>query len=263
MESLNEQEYIKDPNQLDLFEGILYTPEQEQKIAEFIKSRENTANVGESVNKQHEQLLINNGFVKDVDFVNTFKVETVTKEIQLGYSWQKNQFKAEVTFKDVTGYISLKGKQFNSYNKPNELSDVTFNVDFDRGDKINCSSIQGNYRYIKPTTLFDKLMEFNKHQEYLFEEHLKKTDLKQNIIDKYAKLYPNATITVKNEWSKYSGTFDIIEVKFESGSFVQFRLDTHKNIEYLHKKHDAEFEALKIEELLERFSKQVKKEGSN
>jgi hypothetical protein len=249
--------------QLSLFEGVLFTPEQEEKIAEFIKSRENTANVGESVNKQHEQLLINNGFVKDVDFVNTFKVETVTKEMTLGYTYNQTDFKAEATFKQSTGGIYLKGKQFNSYNKPNELSDVTFNVDFDRGDKINCSSIQGNYRHIKPTTLFDKLMEFNKHQEYLFEEHLKKTDLKQNIVDKYTKLYPNATITVKNEWSKYSGTFDVIEVKFESGSFVQFRLDTHKNIEYIHKRYDAELDKMNSEELLERFSKQVKKEGSN
>jgi hypothetical protein len=37
-ENLNEQ--IKDPNQLDLFAGMLFTPEQEQKIAEFIESIE-------------------------------------------------------------------------------------------------------------------------------------------------------------------------------------------------------------------------------
>ena len=161
---------MKEEIQLSLFDGILFTPEQEEKIAEFIKSKEEFANTNESINKQREQLLINNGFVKDVDFENTLKVETVTREIQLGYSWQKNQFKAEVTFKDVTGGISLKVKKFNTYSAPNELVDYTFGIEFE-GDKVNCSGVQDSYRYIKPTTLFDKLMEFNKRQKQLFEEY--------------------------------------------------------------------------------------------
>jgi hypothetical protein len=262
MENLNEQEYIKDPNQLDLFAGILFTPEQEKMIAEFIKSREDIANTNESINKQREQLFINNGFIKGVDFENTLKVKTITREMQLGYTYNKTDFKAEVTFKDVTGGISLKGKKFSPYSAPNELVDYTFSINFE-GNKINCSTIQDNYRYIKPATLLEKLNSFNRRQKQLFEEYKRKNSLKQNIVDKYTKLYPNAAITVKSDYSKYSGTFDVIEVKFESGSFVQFRLDTYKNVEYLHKKHDAEFEALKVKELLERFSKQVKKEGSN
>jgi len=94
----------------------------------------------------------------------------------------------------------------------------------------------------------------------LFEEYKKKVSLKETIIEKYTKLYPKATVTSKNDWSKYSGSFDIIEVKFDSGSYVQFRLDTYYNKEYLHKKHDAEYEKMNSEELLEKFSKQ---EGSN
>lgn len=248
-------EEIKDPNQLDLFAGILFTPEQEQKIAEFIKSRENTANTNESINKQREQLLINNGFVKGVDFENTLKVKTITREMQLGYQYNKTDFRAKMTFKDTTGGISLKVKKFNTYSAPNELVDYTFSIDFEN-NKVNCSGVQDSYRYIKPTTLFDKLIEFNKRQEQLFEEYKKKNSLKQNIVNKYTKLYPNATITVKTDYSKYSGTFDVIEVKFESGSFIQFRLDTYKNVEYLYKKHDATFEKLSSDELLERFSKQ-------
>lgn len=248
--------------QLSLFDGILFTPEQEQKIAEFIKIRENIANTNENINKQREQLLINNGFVKGIDFENTFKIETITREMQLGYQYNKTDFRAEVTFKDITGGISLKVKKFNTYSAPNELVDYTFSIEFE-GDKVNCSGVQDSYRFIKPSTLLEKLKTFNKRQKQLFEEYKKRNSLKQNIVDKYTKLYPNATITVRNEYGKYSGSFDVVEVKFESGSFVQFRLDTYNNKEYLHKKHDAEFEALKIKELLERFSKQVKKEGSN
>ena len=253
---------MKEGIQLDLFAGILFTPEQEQKIADFIKSREDIANTNESINKQREQLLINNGFIKGVDFENTFKIETVTKEMTLGYTYNKTDFKAEITFKDTTGYISLKVKKFNTYSAPNELVDYTFSIEFEK-DKVNCSGVQDSYRYIKPTTLLEKLNSFNRRQKQLFEEYKKKNSLKQNIVEKYTKLYPNAIVTAQNDYSKYSGTFDIVEVKFESGSFIQFRLDTYKNVEYLHKKHDAEFEALKVKELLERFSKQVKKEGSN
>jgi hypothetical protein len=246
---------MKEGIQLSLFAGILFTPEQEQKIADFIKSREDIANTNESINKQREQLLINNGFVKGIDFENTLKVKTITREMQLGYQYNKTDFKAKVTFKDVIGGISLKAKKFSPYSALNELVDYTFSIDFER-DKINCSGVQDSYRYIKPSTLLEKLKTFNSRQEQLLEDYKKKNSLKQNIVDKYAKLYPNAVVTVKSDWTKYSGSFEVIEVKFESGSYIQFRLDTYNNKEYMYKKHDNEFDELNSEELLNRFSKQ-------
>jgi hypothetical protein len=261
-ENSNEQEYIKDPNQLDMFAGILFTPEQEQMIADFIKKREEIAIIAEKQNAQNEQLIINIGFVKDVDFVNTFKVETVTREMTFGYTYNNTDFKAEATFKQSTGGIYLKGKRFDSYSKPNELVDYMFDISF-LGNKINCYTVQDNFRFIKPSTILEKLKTYNLRQERLFEEFKKKTDLKQSVIEKYTKLYPNATITVKTEHSRYSGYFDIVEVKFESGSYVQFRLIVSTNTEYIHSKFDAELDRFTSDELLEKFSKQVKKEGSN
>jgi hypothetical protein len=259
MENLNEQEYIKDPNQLDLFAGILFTPEQEQKIADFIKSREDIANTNESINKQREQLLINNGFIKGIDFENTLKVKTITREMQLGYTYNKTDFKAEVTFKDVTGYISLKVKKFNSYSAPNELVDYTFSVDFEN-DKINCSGVQDSYRFIKPSTLLEKLKTFNERQEQLFEEYKKKTDVKQYTVKKYKEKYPNATVTLETEWTKHSGTFDVMKVEFISGSWVKFRLFSNKDKESIYSKYDNEFAKLNTEEILDKFNNQ---EGSN
>jgi len=177
---------MKEGIQLDLFAGILFTPEQEQKIAEFIKIREDIANTNESINKQREQLLINNGFIKDVDFVNTFKIETVTNEMTIGYTYNKTDFKAEITYKTIDGGIFLKGKRFGTYSNPNELINSTFNIDFEE-DKVNCSTIQDNYRYIKPATLLEKLNSFNRRQKQLFEEYKRKNSLKQNIVDKYTK----------------------------------------------------------------------------
>ena len=69
-------------------------------------------------------------------------------------------------------------------------------------------------------------------------------------------MYPNATVEVKNEYSKYSGSFQVVEVKFQSGSYVQFTLDTYNQAERLYKKYDAQFEKMSVDELLERFSKQ-------
>ena len=244
-------EEIKNPNQLDLFEGILRTPEQEKMINDFLERQKTSVKLTTIANQQNEKLLIDNGFIFGMDFVNTFKVETVTREVTLGYSYNLTQFEVELTYEMCSGGISLKGKRF--YN--NELKNSTFGVDFERG-KAQCLTIQDQYRYIKLTTMLDKLKVYNSRQETLFEEYKKKTSLKQTVIEKYTKLYPNATITAKTDWTKYNGHFDIIEVKFESGSYIQFKLDTYKNEEYIYKKHDAKFDRMKAEELLERFSKQ-------
>jgi hypothetical protein len=258
MENLNEQDQIKDPNQLDMFAGILFTPEQEKMINDFLTRQKQNSIGDELSNQRNEKLLVNNGFIYGMDYVNTFKKEIVTREVSLGSRYNHNEFKVELTYEMATGYISLKGKRFYQ----GELTDTTFGIDFEK-DKVQSSTIQGQYRYIKPTTLLDKLKVHNERAEALLEEHKKKNSLKQTIIDKYIKLYPTATVIAKDDWTKYSGSFEIVEVKFESGSFIQFRLDTYNNKEYLYKKHDAEFETLNSEELLNRFSKQVKKEGSN
>ena len=249
-------ENFKDPNQLDLFAGILYTPEQEKLIEDFIQNQKNQILFESRKNNLNEAVLTDNGFVKEVDFINTFQTKIVTRELTLGYSWSKNQFSTEQTYEIFEGDLFLKGKKFNSYQKPNELINDKFSVSFD-GDKVQCSAVQDQYRYIKPKTLLEKLNQHNEYQKTLFKDFQRETNLKRSVIEKYTKLYPNASITVKSDWTKYSKSFEIIEIKFESGSYVQFRLDTYNNKEYLYKKHDASFATLSSDELLERFSNQT------
>jgi hypothetical protein len=244
-------EEIKDPNQLDMFAGILLTVEQDKMVEEFIKNQKHSAFLAEKRIQQNERLLVDNGFIYGMDFINTYKIETVTRKVTLGQRYNDTQFEVEITYEMGSGGISLKGKRF--YN--NKLEDSTFSIEFD-GNKVQSPTIQDNYRYIKPSTLLEKLKVYSERAKTLFEEYKKKTSLKQNIIEKYTKLYPNATITVKDEWTKYSGSFEVIEVKFASGSYVQFRLDTYNNKEYLSKKYDAEVNKMNSDELLEKFSKQ-------
>jgi hypothetical protein len=249
-------ENFKDPNQLDLFAGILYTPEQEKLIEDFIQNQKNQILFESRKNNLNEAVLTDNGFVKEVDFINTFQTKIVTRELTLGYSWSKNQFSTEQTYEIFEGDLFLKGKKFNSYQKPNELINDKFSVSFD-GDKVQCAAVQNQYRYIKPKTLLEKLNQHNEYQKTLFKDFQRETNLKRSVIEKYTKLYPNASITVKSDWTKYSKSFEIIEIKFESESYVQFRLDTYNNKEYLYKKHDASFATLSSDELLERFSNQT------
>ena len=242
-------ENFKDPNQLDLFAGIVLTVEQQSQVDRNVDNINQSTNWQRNKVQQLEQLLVEAGFKKGIDFENTFKSSLETRNIKIGYG--SGQFETEVTAEFYSGDVVLKGLRFVN----NELKKSVFNLEINR-DKVQCSAVQDQYRFIKPKTLFEKLKLFNEKAKQQFKEYQKENSLKQSVIDKYTKLYPNATVTVKSDWTKYSGSFEIIEVRFESDSYIQFRLDLYNNKEYMYKKHDATFEKLSSDELLERFSKQ-------
>jgi hypothetical protein len=246
---MKDTENFKDPNQLDLFAGIVLTTEQQSQVDRNIDNINQSTNWQRNKVQQLEQLFVEAGFKKGIDFENTFKSSLETRNIKIGYG--SDQFETEVTAEFHSGDVVLKGLRFSN----NELIKATFNIDVDK-DKVQCSTVQGQYRYIKPKTLLEKLNQYNECQKDALKDFQNKTNLKRIVVEKYTKLYPNAVITVKSDWTKYSGSFEVIEVKFTSGSYIQFRLDTYNNKEYMYKKHDNEFDKLNSEELLNRFSKQ-------
>ena len=253
---MKDTENFKDPNQLDLFAGIVLTVEQQSQVDRNVDNINQSTNWQRNKVQQIEQLLVEAGFKKGIDFENTFKSSLETRNIKIG--WGNKQFETEVTAEFHSGDVVLKGLRFFD----GKLTNTTFNIDIDN-DKVQCYTVQGQSRYIKPKTLLEKLNQHNECQKDRLKDFQNKTNLKQIVVEKYTKLYPNATITVKSDWTKYSGSFEVIEVKFESGSYIQFKLDTYNNKEYMYKKHDAEFDNLNSEELLNRFSKQTKKEALN
>ena len=246
---MKDTENFKDPNQLDLFAGIVLTVEQQSQVDRNIDNINKSTNWQRNKVQQLEQLLVEAGFKKGIDFENTFKSSIETRNIKIGYG--SGQFETEVTAEFHSGDVSLKGLRFVN----NELIKSTFNIDIDN-DKVQCYTVQGQSRYIKPKTLLEKLNQHNECQKDALKDFQNKTNLKRIVVEKYTKLYPNAVVTVKSDWTKYSGSFEVIEVKFKSGSYVQFRLDTYNNKEYMFRNHDAEFVKLNSEELLNRFSKQ-------
>ena len=246
---MKDTENFKDPNQLDLFAGIVLTAEQQSQVDRTIDNINQSTNWQRNKVQQLEQLLVEAGFKKGINFENTFKSSLETSTVGIG--WGNNQFETEVTAEFHSGDVVLKGLRFVN----NELIKATFNIDVDK-DKVQCYTIQGQSRYIKPKTLLEKLNQYNECQKDALKDFQNKTNLKQIVVEKYTKLYPNAVVTVKSDWTKYSGSFEVIEVKFASGSYIQFKLDTYNNKEYIYKKHDNEFDDLNLEELLNRFSKQ-------
>jgi len=255
---------FKDPNQLDLFAGVLLTPDQQKLVENYIEQQDRNITYQEKENQRSDDLLVEAGFIKGVHFKNDFKSYTDTRTVTLGYSYNQTQFNVEVTAKFYTGGISLLGKRFDLSDK--KLKDATFGVDIQPmflGDKIQSWGIQDQSRYIKPKTLLVKLLEHNEKEKRRFEEYNKQTALLSATLNKYKTLYPSATVTSGRDYAKYYGPFDTVKVEFESGSFIEFRIDPYNDRDVLFKKNDVEYNSLSSEELLERFSKQVKKEGSN
>ena len=58
--------------QLDLFEGVILTTEQQEKVARFKEDKNKNAKNSQLKNQQIEGALVEAGFVKGVDFENTF-----------------------------------------------------------------------------------------------------------------------------------------------------------------------------------------------
>jgi len=246
-------EEIKNPNQLDLFAGILLTPDQQQQVDRYIENQDKSITFQENEHQRIERMLIEAGFIKGVHFKNDFKSFIDTRTVTLGYSYNQTQFDVEVTAKFREGGINLLGKRFDSTTK--ELRDGVFSFDVQK-DKIQSWSIQEQSRYVRPTTLLTKLLEHNEKEKRRFEEYNKATALLSATLEKYKTLCPSATVTSGRDYAKYYGSFDTVKVEFKSGSFIEFRIDSYNDRDVIFKKKDVEYDNLSSDELLERFSKQ-------
>jgi hypothetical protein len=239
--------------QLDLFEGILLTPDQQQQVNNYIENRNKCITFQENETQRVERMLTEAGFIKGVHFKNDFKSFTDTRKVTLGYSYNSTQFDVEVTAKFREGGISLLGKRFDLPTK--ELKNTTFDFDV-LEDKLLSWVIQDQSRHVKPKTLLIKLLEHNEKEKRRFEEYNKQTALLNATLEKYKTLYPSATVTSGRDYAEYIDSFDTVKVEFKSGSFIEFRIDTYNGVDVIFKKKDTEYDSLSSDELLERFSKQ-------
>ena len=241
--------------QLDLFEGLVLTTEQQEQIDSFIKRQ--TLNAGEADrNVGRTMLLLDEaGFVQGVDYDSNFEVYEVTSKREFGYSYNNTNFEHEVTYMNAVGGVYLIADTI----KNNKI--VKYNASVSReGNKLMCTSITEQYRYYKPSTLLTKLKESRKAKIQELDRKNKEQVCLDYTVAKYQKLYPEAKVKEGSDYIRYSNhdyqQFKTVVVKFKSGSSVTFQLGYGYELdkERLHKSYDAQKET--VEQTLERFNNQ-------
>jgi len=239
--------------QLVLDLGIL-TDAQQERVDSFIKSsQKQVQDCIKNVNAL-EKLLVEGGFIKNIDFENTVKAKTVTTKRDFGY--REDSFKADVTYEAIEGDITILSKIYCS--RENKIVIRKSYVSRNH-DKIECSAITPQYRAYKPASLFAKLIENNEKAQRDYNYANREKSVIEYTVNKYKTLFPKATVTVGKDYNKYGSNyneFPIVFVTFESGSWVSFRLGYENDKEYTHKKFDAIEAKLSAIELLNVFNNQ-------
>jgi hypothetical protein len=240
--------------QLDLFHGKVLTVEQQEEVNRFIKSQAERAIKDEKRVNETMLMLDEAGFVYGQDYSSNFEVEEVTKEQRFGYGYNNTDYEFEVTYTRSSGNVFLWVNTINN----GELKTYKSSVDKE-GDKLMCTSVTSQYRHYKPSSLLTKYKEHNQRIVNELEEKNKENIALNNIVAKYQTLYPEAKIEISSDYYRSRrnyNSFPIVEVKFPSGSWVQFQLGYSNNLEEVrfYKKYDAQSETTK--DLLDRFNNQ-------
>ena len=233
-------------DQLELFQVL--NSEQQKEVNRFVERQNHRVVDRVASIKKMIDLLTDAGFEEGVNFDR--KVETGVETSEKSFGWGDDKFTAEVTFNTVSGGVHLIHKRF--YN--GQLMTTKSGVSVE-GYKLMCSSITPQYRAYKPSTLLVKLNEYNENQQWRFDNYVKKNNLLDYTLDKYKKLYPNATVQTGTGYVS-SRSFQTVLVSFPSDSWVEFKLGYEKDEEYVFKKFDATVDALKGMDLLNHFDKQ-------
>jgi hypothetical protein len=232
----------------------MLTVAQQERVDSFIKSKKELAFNSVKNSNAIETLLNEGGFIKGIDFENTIKTKIVTGEVEF---YCDGSFKTIVTYEKVEGSVSILYKKYDS--RENKI--VTQKCYVSRNsDKLECSSITPQYRAYKPKSLYEKLLENNSNAQNEFDSANREKLIIEYTVEKYKNLFPKAEITVgrdyyKNYRSNYI-EFPIVMVKFESGSYISFRMGFKIDEEVVYKKHDAVASQLSAIELLNIFNQQ-------
>ena len=245
--------------QLTLELNVL-TAEQQAKIDSFLVSRKNEVERQIAFMTKQYNTLSNAGFdSEDIDF--KYDIESVTREVDLGtYS---DPLTVELTFDVVKGGVKLFRDEIDT--KDGEPKIVKTNTWFTTGDgKIECMALVGSYRAVKPETLVRKLKEHNESKKTQLEYLTERLSNTQKAIRELNNEFPQAiSIDEKQEWissaSRSGGyTKNVIEVRFEDGSYVTYEVDT-KGEKHIFKVYDIEEEALTRKDKLNRLTNRLKK----
>jgi len=246
--------------QLDLFEGVILTQEQEQRIKDFIANKEKNATRAFEENRLIQKMLVDAGFKQGVDFKNTFETIVHTAdEVTLGSSYLDNQFTAkDVTYVTTNGCISLLSKRYDKAEDKVVDNQIKY---FNReGDKFECSSLTGNYRKIKPTTLLTKLQEQRERAEYEMKANRERNNGFEIATNELKTKFPAANVVKVTDYDGYGNRYRTVtrlKAQFENGSYVTFNVSNDGSYR-IAKKYDAAIATMDSNEVMEFFTNQNK-----
>ena len=236
--------------QLDLFEGLVLTTEQQEKVDSFIKWENKKAQEEFQNNQRKEELLVEAGFIKGINYDSKFELVTKTWEKVFGYG--EDKFQTEVTYQLCVGavYIIYPRVDKKKLEAVNDQCSVSI-----EGDKLMCTAITSQYRYYKPSTLLEKLVEVKERAENRVNFLKTQNAVLDYTVNKYQEKYPDATISIEEDYnSSYRSNSLVIRIAFKSGSWVLLRGFNAKDKESVYKSYDAK--EVKGMDLLDYFNKQ-------
>jgi hypothetical protein len=238
--------------QLEMF----LTVEQEQAIQEYLNNHDfHFRNYKGNVEVKH-QVLVENGFIEGVHFENTFTFEeNVTKTVSLGGRWYNvEEFETEVTITKYEGDIFLLHDIVDGEDGTNKIIKKNTTFYLTSSGKIECSSIVGSFRPVKPATMLRKIAELNESAKDRLIIVNRKDNHFDNAIEKLEFEFPNSVSVEKgSEWVRTynlrnSYTVDVVTVKFEDGSYIQYNVNSFSGEISINKVYDVETEKLTLQD---------------
>ena len=237
------------------------TAEQQKQIDSYLVARENDVKSSVDILKKNYRTLVDAGFYsEDIDF--KYDIVSITREVNIGN--YNDRFEVELTFDVVQGGAKLLRDDIDTKDGEPKIvkKDTWFTLSSD--GKMECGTLVGSYRSVKPETLVRKLKEHNENIKAQLENLTKQLSNTQKAINELNDEFPQAiSIDEKQEWissgPRYGGyTKELIEVRFEDGSYVTFEV-LFSGEKRIFKVYDIEEEALTKQDKLNRLINRIKK----
>jgi hypothetical protein len=236
------------------------TVEQEKTVQEYIeRSTRDTQNQIARAERE-VKFLLENGFHLGYHFENTFKPETVTRNVNLG--WGDNRFETEVTIDTWSGGVYLIHDSVVRENNEPVIKKYSASFGITSDKKIESYSIVGSSRAVKPRTILDKIDDKNVAAKEKLSSLIVK-DLNFNVaISQLNHEFPTATsVEKRDEWisnGNYRNSYskEVIVVKFANDSSIMFELD-YKGEKRIFRVYDVEEAKMTNEQKVERLVKRI------
>lgn len=197
-------------SQLELFK----TKEQEEKL-QYAIDRFNKRQVESKENFYNIlNILDQNGFVKGKHYTILGECKYISDYKEFDYGGWRENLTEEVLVEFWSGSINFLYSRYNKYD--NKIDNCSTWVDLKNG-KFNLSQLQGNYRYIKPSTLLSKLDESHINAKNSFDRANKYNLTVINAMEELTSKFPDAKVTR----STYN---DNITIEFKNGNLVIYKV---------------------------------------